>query len=635
MTNTGSLQLTKDDLYLFNEGSHFQLYDKMGAHPESQPGGPVTRFSVWAPNAEKVEVVGDFNGWSPSGSDQLGPVGDSGIWSGTIEGAGTGAIYKYRIHSRHDAYVVDKADPFAFRAEVPPATGSVVASLAHEWGDAEWMANRSEKNALGSPMSIYEVHTGSWRRVAGEGFRSLSYRELADSLVDHVKSLNFTHVEFLPLTEHPFFGSWGYQTTGYFAASSRFGEPADLMYLVDRLHQEDVGVIFDWVPSHFPSDEHGLGFFDGTHLFEHADPRLGHHKDWDSLIFNYGRNEVRSFLTSSAMFWLDKYHADGIRVDAVASMLYLDYSRAEGEWIPNEHGGRENLDAIHFLRKLNEAVYSQFPDTQTIAEESTSWPMVSRPTYLGGLGFGMKWDMGWMHDTLQYISREPIHRRFHHSELTFRSVYAFSENFVLPLSHDEVVHGKGSLLAKMPGDEWQRFANLRLLYSYMYALPGKKLMFMGAELAQPTEWNHDSELPWELTANGPNAGVQQLLADLNQVYREQPALHEFDCVPEGFEWVEANNSDESTFAFLRRGKDPSHDVLCVFNFTPMGRSSYRIGVPSAGRWKEILNSDSAFYGGSGEGNLGGIESAPIPAQGRYHSLPLNLPALAAVFFRRQ
>ncbi|MCA9824803.1 MAG: 1,4-alpha-glucan branching protein GlgB [Dehalococcoidia bacterium] len=627
---TPTAGITPTDIHLFNEGTHRSLYEKLGAHLT----GSGTRFAVWAPNAASVSVIGDFNGWD-SEANPLEPVQSSGIWEGTVGKVGEGETYKYHVVSRHNGYHVDKADPFAFTAEVPPATGSRVASLDYTWDDAAWMESRESRNSLRAPMSVYEIHAGSWRRVHEDGFRSLSYSEITEPLIEHVQRHGFTHVEFLPVMEHPFFGSWGYQTTGYFAPSSRYGSPAEFMALVDRLHQEGIGVILDWVPSHFPTDEHGLGFFDGTHLYEHEDPRQGLHKDWDSLIFNYGRNEVRSFLISSAMYWLDKFHIDGIRVDAVASMLYLDYSREPGEWIPNQHGGRENLEALDFLRDLNIAVYDRFPGVQTIAEESTAWPMVSRPTYLGGLGFGMKWDMGWMHDTLQYFARDPIYRRHHHAELTFRSVYAFSENFMMPLSHDEVVYGKGSMLQKMPGDAWQKMANLRLLYAYMYAQPGKKLLFMGSEFGQAGEWNHDAELDWNAADQPFNAGLSRALYDLNRLYRDEPALHELDCDPAGFQWVEANDADNSTMAFLRHSDSGAPSVLAVFNFTPVPRGNHRIGVPEAGRWLEIFNSDAAEYGGSGQGNMGHVDSVPVPHHDHYHSLTMQLPPLGALFFRRQ
>ncbi len=617
--------LTDEDIYLFNEGSHFRLFQKLGAHP-AEVG---TRFAVWAPNAESVSVMADFNGWDAR-THQLSSRASSGIWEGLIPEARPGAVYKYRIVGRGGLYRADKADPLAVHAENPPKTGSIVWDMTYEWGDDGWMRSRWRQNAAGAPWSIYEFHVGSWMRVPEEGGRWLSYRELAPRLAAHVERLGFTHVELLPIMEHPFYGSWGYQTTGYFAPSSRYGTPQDCMFLIDYLHQRGIGVILDWVPSHFPSDPHGLGYFDGTHLYEHADPRRGFHPDWTSYVFNFGRHEVRSFLFSSAMSWLDRYHADGLRVDAVASMLYLDYSRREGEWIPNPFGGRENLEAIDFLRRLNVEVYAAHPDIQMIAEESTSWPMVSRPTYVGGLGFGMKWDMGWMHDTLGYFSHDPVHRRYHHKSLTFRGLYAFTENFVLPLSHDEVVHQKGSLLSRMPGDEWQKFANLRLLYGWMYGQPGKKLLFAGAEFGQWREWDHDSSLDWHLAGGPLRAGVGLWLADLNRLYREQAALHQHDFDPAGFSWVDANDSDQSVASFLRSAGD--HHVLCAYNFTPVPRDAYRVGVPCAGRWVEALNSDAEVYGGSGRGNLGSVNAVADPWHGRPFSLPISLPPLAAAFF---
>ncbi|HEX2642696.1 MAG TPA: 1,4-alpha-glucan branching protein GlgB [Thermoanaerobaculia bacterium] len=620
--------ISAQDLYFFNEGTHYRLYERLGAHPQEDG----TFFAVWAPDAESVSVIGEWNGWT-RGTDPLSPRGSSGVWEGFVAGAGPGMKYKYHIASRFNGYRVDKADPFAFYAEVPPLKGSVIWDLAYEWGDSDWMAGRGPRHELSAPMSVYEVHLGSWRRVPEEGNRSLTYREAAPLLAEHVKRLGFTHIELLPIMEHPFYGSWGYQSTGFFSPTSRFGTPQDFMYLVDHLHQQGIGVILDWVPSHFPTDEHGLAFFDGTHLYEHADPRKGFHPDWGSLIFNYGRREVCSFLISSAVFWLEKYHVDGLRVDAVASMLYLDYSRKAGEWIPNQFGGRENLEAIEFLRAFNGEVYQSFPDTQTTAEESTAWPMVSRPLYVGGLGFGYKWDMGWMHDTLAYLAHDPIHRRYHHNQLTFRGIYAWNENFVLPLSHDEVVHGKGSLYRKMPGDPWQKLANLRLLYGWMYGQPGKKLLFMGAELAQEREWNHDSSLDWHLLQNPGHAGIQRWLEDLNRFYREEPALHELDSNPDGFEWVDANDADNSVLSFLRWGKDRRAPVLVLYNFTPIARDNYRVGVPSGGYWRELLNSDSPDYGGSGRGNLGGVDAVPIPLHGRPYSLTLSLPPLAVLFLQ--
>jgi len=622
-------RLSADDLYLFNEGSHFRLHEKLGAHVLPREGG--THFAVWAPNAGSVSVIGDFNGWNGD-AHPLQARASSGLWEAFLPGVGRGAVYKYRIVSRDGTHRVDKADPFGVLHETPPRTASIAWDLDYAWGDADWMRGRARRNALDQPMSIYEVHLGSWRRVPEEGNRPLTYREAAPLLADHVKRLGFTHVEFLPVMEHPFYGSWGYQTTGYFAPTSRYGTPQDFMFLVDHLHQNGIGVILDWVPSHFPTDEHGLAYFDGTHLFEHADPRQGFHPDWKSFIFNYGRNEVRSFLISSALFWLDRYHADGLRVDAVASMLYLDYGRREGEWIPNEHGGRENLDAVRFLRRLNEEVYRSHPDVQTIAEESTAWPMVSRPTYLGGLGFGLKWDMGWMHDTLAYLGREAIHRRHHHGQITFRMLYAFSENYVLPLSHDEVVHGKGSLLRKMSGDDWQRFANFRALLAYMYAQAGKKLLFMGAELATWNEWYHETSLDWHLLDAPAHAGVQALVGDLNRLYRSEPALHGADCQPAGFEWIDCNDSSASTLVFMRRAPGAA-PVIAAFNFTPVPRHDYAVGVPAAGRWAELLNTDATVYGGSGVGNAGGVTARKRPWHGRPCSIVLTLPPLAAVFLR--
>jgi 1,4-alpha-glucan branching enzyme len=616
--------LGEQDLYLFNEGSHLRLWEHLGAHP-LEGGGAV--FGVWAPSAERVSVVGDFNGWDREATP-LSPRGSSGIWEGTVTGASMGDVYKFHIVGPN-GYRVDKADPFAVRAEVAPRTGSVLWDLAYDWSDAEWMASRGPRHTVNAPISVYEVHLGSWRRDPSDPARLLSYREVAPMLADHADAMGYTHVELLPIMEHPFYGSWGYQSTGYFAASSRYGSPQDLMYLVDHLHQRGIGVLLDWVPSHFPSDEHGLAFFDGTHLYEHADPREGFHPDWNSFIFNYGRHEVRSFLLSSAMFWLDRYHVDGIRVDAVASMLYRDYSRKQGEWIPNRFGGRENLEAIDLLRRLNEEVYAAFPDALTVAEESTAWPMVSRPTYVGGLGFGFKWDMGWMHDTLEYLSREAVHRRYHHGEITFRAVYAFDENFMLPLSHDEVVHGKGSLLGRMPGDEWQRFANLRLLLGYMAASPGKKLLFMGGEFGQEREWNHDASLDWHLLESPLHAGVCRWAADVNRLYRAVPALHSLDCDPAGFEWVDLHDAEHSVLAFLRRSPSGA-SVLVALNFTPVAREGYRLGVPAGGTWREIANSDAADYGGSGVGNLGAVEATDVESHGRPFSVSLTLPPLGVV-----
>lgn len=622
-------RLGEHDYYLFNEGSHYRLYEKLGAHPCIRDGVSGTQFSVWAPGAEAVFLMADFNGWDKS-STPMEAQGSSGIWVIFIPGVGQGTSYKYHIVSRYNGYRVDKADPFAFYCEVAPKTASVVWDLDYAWGDDEWMTHRHRYNSLRAPISIYEVHLGSWMR--GEGDRILNYRELAHRLADHMRLTGFTHIELMPITEHPFYGSWGYQTTGFFAATSRYGTPQDLMYLIDYLHQRGIGVILDWVPSHFPSDEFGLGYFDGTHLYEHADPRQGFHPDWGSAIFNYGRHEVRSFLLSSALFWLDKYHVDGLRVDAVASMLYLDYSRKAGEWVPNCYGGNENLAAIDFLRRFNEVVYREYPDSQTYAEESTAWSQVSRPTETGGLGFGMKWDMGWMHDTLKYFAKDPVYRQFHHGELTFRMVYAFSENFVMPLSHDEVVHGKGSLVDKMPGDDWQKFANLRLLYGYMFGQPGKKLLFQGAEFAQWGEWRHDHSVDWHQRPFPPHAGMERWVADLNHTYRAEPALHQGDCHPGGFEWVDGSDTTSCVLSFLRRSEDGRY-VLVVFNFTPVPRTAYRVGVPHGGYWRELLNSDATVYWGSGQGNAGGVTAEPEPWNGRPYSVVLTIPPLGALFFK--
>ncbi|MGH9643588.1 MAG: 1,4-alpha-glucan branching protein GlgB [Terriglobales bacterium] len=624
--------LSDYDLYLFNEGAHGRLYEKMGAHQVKHGGVEGVHFAVWAPDAWAVFVMGEFNGWNKH-SLPLRVRGSSGVWEGFVPGLREGTSYKYHVESRYHGFKVDKADPFAFFDEVPPKTASIVRSTWYEWGDQQWMQIRRERNSLRAPMSIYEVHIGSWMRNPDENNRPLSYRELAPRLADYVNRLGFTHIEFLPIMEHPFYGSWGYQTTGYFAPTSRYGTPQDFMYLVDYLHQQGIGVLLDLVPSHFPTDEYGLAYFDGTHLYEHSDLRQGFHPDWKSYIFNYGRNEVRSFLLSSAMFWLDRYHADGLRVDAVASMLYLDYSRKEGEWIPNRFGGRENLDAISFLQKMNQDAYQAHPEIQTVAEESTAWPMVSRPTYLGGLGFGLKWDMGWMHDTLAYLSHEPIHRKFHHNQLTFRALYAFNENFVLPLSHDEVVHGKGSLLNKMPGDVWQKFANLRLLLCDMWAQAGKKLLFMGGEFGQWGEWNHESSLDWHLTEAPNHAGIQRLVQDLNRLYREEPALHELDLDPRGFQWIDANDADASVLSFIRRAENQDDCVIVVLNCTPVVRERYRMGVPFAGYWRELLNSDGDIYGGSGVGNGGGVNTGDAGCHGFPYCVELKLPPLGALFLK--
>lgn len=622
--------LSDHDVYLFNEGTHYRLYEKLGAHLTEEAGHQGVHFAVWAPDAMEVSVIGDFNQWE-AGRNPLQSRGSSGIWEGFIEGLDQGTVYKYLIRSRFNDYQVQKADPYAFHAEVAPKSASVVWGLDYVWGDEDWMRERAARNSLDAPMSIYEMHVGSWMRVPDEGNRALTYRELAPRLADYLDRMGFTHVEFMPVMEHPFGGSWGYQVTGFFAPTSRFGTPQDFMFLVDYLHQRGIGVILDWVPSHFCADGHGLGFFDGTHLYEHADPRKGFHPDWSSYIFNYGRNEVRSFLISSAAFWLDRYHIDGLRVDAVASMLYLDYSRKGDDWIPNPYGGKENLEAIDFMRRFNAEVYGSFPGTQTFAEESTSWPMVSRPTWVGGLGFGMKWDMGWMHDTLSFMQRDPIHRRYHHNNLTFRMLYAFQENFVLPLSHDEVVHGKGSLIRKMPGDDWQKFANLRALFGYMFAQPAKKLLFMGAEFGQWNEWFHEVSLDWHLTELPFHSGLQRWVADLNHLYRAEACLHGHEFDPAAFEWIDCGDSDQSVISLVRKGGNGDL-MLVACNFTPVPRNGYRIGVPRGGFWKETLNSDASSYGGSGLGNLGGQSASEVPCHGRPYSLSLVLPPLSAVFF---
>ena len=624
--------LSEEDIYLFNEGSHCKLYNKLGSHIITIDEEKGTHFAVWAPNAQQVSVIGDFNGWDKS-SHQLKHRAQSGVWEGFIPSISSGTLYKYHIISHHQNYQVEKADPLAFRAETPPKTASMVWNLDYTWQDKDWMQERKSRNALDAPISIYEIHLGSWRRIYEEGNRFLTYRELAPSLVDYVKKTGFAHVEFLPIMEHPFYGSWGYQVTGYFAPTSRYGTPQDFMFLVDYLHQHNIGVILDWVPSHFPNDEHGLGFFDGTHLYEHKDPQKGIHPEWNSYIFNYTRNEVRSFLLSNALFWLDKYHIDSLRVDAVASMLYLDYGRKKGQWIPNKYGGNENLEAVSFLRRLNELVYQEYPDVQTIAEESTAWPMVSRPVYMGGLGFGLKWDMGWMHDTLAYMSKDPVYRKHHHNNLTFRLVYAFSENFVLSLSHDEVVYGKGSLVGKMPGDEWQKFANMRLLLGYMYAQSGKKLLFMGGEFGQTREWGHDESLQWHLLQYQSHSGLQKWVEDLNVLYRNQPALYQKDFTPDGFEWVEANDVQNSVFISIRKGRTANDIIMVVCNFTPVPRHNYCLGAPVSGFWQELLNSDALIYGGSGQGNFGGVEALSAPLHGRPFSLTITVPPLAVVFFK--
>ena len=626
--------LTDFDLHLLAEGTHDRAYEKLGAHVVARHGTIGTEFAVWAPNAKSVSVIGDFNGWNPH-ADAMNPRGETGVWERFVPGVGPGALYKYTITSRVGDYRVDKADPYGYSAEVTPRTASKVFDLnGYDWGDFEWMANRRGPNAVTAPIAIYEVHLGSWMRVPEEENRWMSYRELAPKLAEYVAALGFTHVEFLPIAEHPFDGSWGYQSTGYFAPTSRFGTPHDFMFLIDTLHQHGLGVILDWVPAHFPDDAHGLVFFDGTPLYEHPDPRRGRQLEWNTFIFNFGRPGVINFLVSNALFWLDKYHVDGLRVDAVASMLYLDYSRKAGEWVPNEHGGRENLEAITLLRRVNERIHAEYPETITFAEESTSWPMVSRPTNVGGLGFDYKWDLGWMHDTLNYMANDPLERKNHHNQLTFRMLYAFSENFVLPLSHDEVVYSKGSLLQKMPGDDWQKFANLRLLFGYMYAQPGKKLMFMGDEFGQWNEWNHDTSLDWHLLDQPANQGVKRWVRDLNTVYRAIPSLHELDCHPDGFSWIDCNDVAQSVLSMLRKNRSANDLVLIVCNFTPVPRHNYRVGVPQSGHWEEILNGDAPIYGGSGQGNIGGATTAPVGWHGHPQSLNLTLPPLAMIAFRK-
>lgn len=627
--------LTDFDLHLFGEGTHWQSYEKMGAHVIEVAGVRGVHFAVWAPNALRVSIVGDFNRWDGR-VHPMRSLGSSGVWELFVPELSDGAIYKFEIRSRLGALPFLKADPYAFEAELRPKSGSVIVSLdRHPWGDEEWMKARAQRDWLAEPISVYEAHLGSWRRVAEEGYRWLTYRELADHLIPYVKQMGYTHIELMPVMEHPFDGSWGYQTIGYFAATSRYGKPSDFMYFVDRCHQEGIGVLLDWTPAHFPSDAHGLAEFDGTHLYEHADPRQGRHPDWGTLVFNYGRSEVRGFLLSSALFWIDKYHIDGLRVDAVASMLYLDYSRNSGEWIPNEFGGRENLAAITFLKRMNEVVHELHGGVLMVAEESTAWPAVSRPTYVGGLGFNLKWNMGWMNDTLSYFSQDPIHRKFHHKHMTFSMLYAFTENFVLPLSHDEVVHGKSSLINKMPGELWQQFANLRLLYAYMYAHPGKKLLFMGGEFGQRSEWDPSVSLEWPLLEYPEHQGLQRLVADLNLFYRREPALYQVDFDWHGFHWIDCNDADASVLSFIRRARDPEHAVVVVASFTPVVREGYRVGVPEPGYYRELLNSDAGIYGGTNIGNAGGVTAEAIPWMGQPYSLALRLPPLGAIYFKRQ
>ena len=626
--------ISEYDVHLFKEGKHFHLYNKLGSHLIDTVGLKGVYFALWAPNARAVSVIGDFNNWYRNANEMIPRQDESGIWELFIPEAKKGSIYKYFIRS-NSGYEAEKGDPFAFMWEIPPNTASVVWDLENTWSDETWMKNRKENAGKAKPVSAYELHVGSWKRVPEDGNRSLSYREMAEELPVYLNELGFTHVEFMPVMEHPFFGSWGYQVTGYFAPSSRFGTPQDFMFLINALHQAGIGVILDWVPSHFPSDLHGLHYFDGSFLFEHEDPQKGFHPDWKSYIFNYGRNEVRAFLISNALFWLDKFHADGLRVDAVASMLYLDYSRKDGEWQPNEFGGNENLEAISFLKEFNEVVYDQFSDTITIAEESTAWPMVSKPTYMGGLGFGMKWMMGWMHDTLEYFQKDPIHRKHHQNTITFSTNYAFTENFMLPLSHDEVVYGKKALLSKMPGDRWNQFANLRTLYSYMFAHPGTKLIFMGGEFGQNSEWDHDSSLEWHLTNEDSHKGIQRTLSALNHLYKTEPALYEKSFSPEGFEWVDFKDADSSVISFLRKGQDKNDTVLVVCNLTPIPRENYRIGVPEAGKWHEIFNSDAKDFGGSNVGNKEFVNSEATPAHDKAHSVSLTLPPMAVIYLKRE
>ncbi|PIS30584.1 1,4-alpha-glucan branching enzyme [Candidatus Saganbacteria bacterium CG08_land_8_20_14_0_20_45_16] len=629
----GPTLFTDFDIHLFKEGNHFTLYDKLGAHPMIVNGQQGTYFAVWAPNADQVSVVGNFNYWQADAHPLRARWDSSGIFEGFIPNLKAGELYKYKIISKHNNFSVEKGDPYAFFWEVAPKTASIIWQLDYEWQDSHWMQTRHKANDLNAAMSIYEVHLGSWRRVPEEGNRSLTYRELAPLLAQYVKEMGFTHVEFMPVMEHPFYGSWGYQVSGFFAPTSRYGTPQDFMYLIDYLHQQGIGVILDWVSAHFPTDQHGLAFFDGSHLYEHQDQQKGFHPDWKSCIFNYGRHEVSSFLINSALFWLEKFHIDGLRIDGVASMLYLDYSRKPGEWTPNEFGGNENLDAIRFLQTLNKVIYQRHPDVQTMAEESTAWGLVTRPTDVGGLGFGLKWNMGWMHDTLKYFSVDPLHRKYHHDQLTFSLCYAFSENFQLSLSHDEVVHGKGALFGKMPGDDWQKYANLRLLFGYMFGHPGKKLMFMGNEFGQWREWSHEESLEWHALDHQTHQGVKDWVRDLNQLYKAEPALYELDFSSDGFDWLDLSDWESSVISFIRKGRASQDKILVVCNFTPVPRHNYRLGVPAGGQWQELLNSDAKDYGGSGLGNHGSCQTDPIPSHGHPNSLNLLLPPLSVLFFK--
>ncbi|HEY5614693.1 MAG TPA: 1,4-alpha-glucan branching protein GlgB, partial [Bacteroidota bacterium] len=625
--------LTDFDLYLFNAGDHHFIYEKLGAHAAEVNGVHGIQFAVWAPDARSVSVVGDFNNWDAR-RNAMRVLGGSGVWEIFLPDLSEGMLYKYQVKTK-DGRVLDKSDPYAFEMEHRPRTASRVNFLSrYDWSDHEWMEKRKATKHLTRPMSIYEVHLGSWARVPEDGNRWLTYREMAKKLTAYVKERGFTHVELLPVLEHPFDGSWGYQVTGYYAPTSRFGSPQEFMYFVDQFHQHGIGVILDWVPAHFPNDPHALGEFDGTHLYEHSDRQMREHPDWGSYIFNYGRREVKNFLTANALFWIEKYHLDGLRMDAVASMLYRDYSRKEGEWVPNKFGGRENLEAIDFVRHVNAVLHKYHPDVLTIAEESTAWPSVTRPGYEGGLGFDLKWNMGWMHDILSYFEKDPIYRKYHHSNLTFALLYAFSEHYVLPLSHDEAVHGKGSLIRKMSGDIWQKFANLRLLYGLMYAFPGKKLLFMGGEFGQWREWNHDSSLDWHLLGQEQHRGLSHWIDDLNDVYKMSSALHEVDFSHSGFEWIDFRDDEQSVLSFLRKSSDGQSTMIIVCNFTPVQREAYRIGVPEPGEYLEVLNSDSSFYGGSNAGNRGHIPSEPVPFHGRAYSLSLTLPPLASLYLRK-
>jgi 1,4-alpha-glucan branching enzyme len=627
--------LTGYDLHLLGEGTHYRIYERLGAHPIRLADVDGTLFALWAPNARRVSVVGDWNGWDGRRHPmRLHP--GNGIWELFLPNVGSDARYKFEILARSGVPLAHKSDPYAVAFEPDhPRTASAVYDLAgYSWGDGEWMSQRPQRQSLAGPISVYEVHLGSWKRVPEEGHRFLTYPELAHQLADYVAEMGFTHVELLPVMEHPFYGSWGYQTIGYYAPTRRYGMPKDFMAFVDTLHQRGIGVLLDWVPAHFPQDAHGLAYFDGSYLYEHEDPRWREHPDWGTRVFNYGRREVANYLHGNALYWLERYHTDGLRVDAVASMLYLDYSRKAGEWRPNIHGGRENLEAIAFIKRLNELCYGSHGDIITLAEESTAWPQVSRPVYLGGLGFGLKWNMGWMHDVLEYMHHDPVHRKYHHNQLTFGLLYAWTENFMLPLSHDEVVHGKGSLLARMPGDDWQRFANLRVLYAFMWAYPGKKLLFMGGEFGQVNEWNHETSLDWHLLEQGPyHRGMKRLVADLNRTYRSAPPLFEIDFEPAGFQWMDCNDWESSVISFVRYARDPRDLLLCTCNFTPVPRQGYRVGVPIGGFYVEVLNTDSEIYGGSNLGNGGGVQSEPVPWHGQPHSVVLTLPPLAVVWFR--